>query len=163
MSECVVCLESRDSVYNINDIACIKKTCKCEYFCHIECVKDWIYNNPSCLLCGTLMYVDDSVDLTYRYIHPAEDEIKVQMMPIVPYPAQQQPSAQEQQQPSAQEQQQPSSSMQNLSNIDNEIEDSVNEQLHVIQDDCTMKLCCQYIACVGSLFFIIIISSNFFQ
>ena len=84
MTECVVCLENKDSVYNINDIVCIKKTCKCEYFCHIECVKDWIYDKPSCLLCGTLMYVDDNIDLKYRYIRPVYDDIKVQIMPLVP-------------------------------------------------------------------------------
>lgn len=225
MSECVVCLENTESVYNIKDIACIKKTCRCEYFCHIDCVKDWIYENPTCLVCGTLMYVDDNVDLKYRFIRPVEDDIKVQMMPIAPYPAtyspnntthirdnihvnvnsysppptyenvitspisteqhhaQEQQSAHEQhhayEQQSAQEQhhvqeqhhaheqqnaqEQHSVLTQNLSNIDNEIENSANEQLDIIQDECSMRLCCQYIACIGSIFCIIIISSNIFK
>lgn len=187
MTECVVCLENKDSVYNINDIACIKKTCKCEYFCHIECVKDWIYDNPSCLLCGTLMYIDDNIDLKYRYIRPVDD-IKVQNIPIVPYttsyysdnvthnrdnihvnsnsysppPAYDNvvtsPLSSEQQSEQNNVEQQ-----QNSSNIDIEIENSVDDQLYVIQDECSMTLCCQYIVCVCSIFFIIIISSNLFQ
>jgi len=71
MNECIICLDTTKDVYKINSISNMNKTCDCEYYCHILCVKDWIYDNPSCLLCNKLMYLveeDDNIDTSYRYI-----------------------------------------------------------------------------------------------
>lgn len=85
MNECIICLDTTNDVYNINSIANIKKLCNCEYYCHIKCVKDWIYDNPNCLLCNREMYLveeNDNIDTSYRYI--SNENVIIQAPPPSP-------------------------------------------------------------------------------
>ncbi len=171
MTECIICLE-KNNIYNINHISCIKKDCDCDYFCHISCVKDWIYDNPTCLLCYKLMYVIDNIESNYTCIHPSNDTTRFQMLPIPPYIVHNNPHTNianihtdnNSYSPPPQYESVIIGDICNDQNIEPETDNIIPDQdIEHIDSDYSPKLCCQYIVCIGTIICILLISSNFFS
>ena len=59
-NECIICLESGNTVYDVNTITLLTKTCSCDYRCHFRCITNWIRKEPRCLVCNSIVYLAET-------------------------------------------------------------------------------------------------------